>query len=655
MDDIIVNVGDTLNVTATVKAGDTAIADATVKYLYYTDSDCTKDTDEPNTENAGTYYVKAVYAAQGNYAGSETSEPATLTIVGTEDATVADPVVTYDETLTQKLTDEEKAAVEASVKSAAIAETDTDKLTEAIPEVDVASAEVKDAIGQLDTSNGEAVKVYTEVYLDIQATAYDNTDTTKTLTLDITPKYQVVVSTAGDDEEFSYDGASKNAVKVGVAKTVPVTKPVTISIILPTGFATETDTVYVTHVKNEGEENEVAYLYDSEITATDDGLVLSFTNPDGFSSFTFSMTAPEVLIEREDESTHVYRSLIAAIADVKENEIIQYTGADDSITTVSMPVSFTIDGEANIVAGDGYVLATTNNGDGTTTYTVTAKTASTGGTSSGVSTYAVSVANAEGGKVTASASKASKGTKVTLTVTAEDGKELDALTVTDASGKTLETTKNADGTYTFTMPASKVAVTATFKDAETQEPEPAEEDCPAEKFTDVDTSKWYHEAVDYVLTKGVMEGNSDGTFTPNGTLTRAQLAQILYNAAGKPEATAENPFTDVPENQWYAKAVIWAAQAGVVEGYGDGKFGPNDKISRQDLAVMLWRYAGEPTATKTSLDFTDAAQASDYATAALLWASETGIVQGDNGKLSPKGSATRAEAATMVMRYLELG
>jgi hypothetical protein len=240
-------------------------------------------------------------------------------------------------------------------------------------------------------------------------------------------------------------------------------------------------------------------------------------------------------------------------------------------------------------------------------------------------------------------------------VTAEDGKELDALTVTDASGKTLETTKNADGTYTFTMPASKVTVTATFKDAETQEPEPAEEDCPAEKFTDVDTSKWYHEAVDYVLTKGVMEGNSDGTFTPNGTLTRAQLAQILYNAAGKPEVTAENPFTDVPETHWYAKAVIWAAQAGVVEGYGDGKFGPNDKISRQDLAVMLWRYAGEPAATQTALDFTDAAQASDYATAALLWASETGIVQGDNGKLSPKGSATRAEAATMVMRYLELG
>jgi uncharacterized repeat protein (TIGR02543 family) len=383
----------------------------------------------------------------------------------------------------------------------------------------------------------------------------------------------------------------------------------------------------------------------------------------------------------EDDFSTVIRALTTAKDDqftLAENEklvtvTLDANGgkfADGSTTkTVNGKDSVTLEGVDLAATRTGYTLkgwytaasggtavtaATSFTEEATTIYAQWTAIPVSGGSSS--SSYAISVASAEGGKVTASASKAAKDTEVTLTVTAEDGKELDTLTVTDASGNKLDVTKNADGTYSFTMPASKVTVTAAFKDAEeTKEPEePAEENCPSKQFTDVDTSKWYHESVDYVVSKGVMEGNSDGTFTPNGTLTRAQLAQILYNAAGKPEVTAENPFTDVPETQWYAKAVIWAAQAGVVEGYGDGKFGPTDKISRQDLAVMLWRYAGEPAATQTALDFTDAAQASDYATAALLWASETGIVQGDNGKLSPKGSATRAEAATMIMRYLEL-
>jgi hypothetical protein len=635
----ILNEGDTCDPNTlgiSVTSNGTPIEGVEITVEYYTDATCEQNGTDKAPTKAGTYYAKVTSYSNNNYAAGD-PVIAKITIVGTEEEAVAvDPVVNYDE----KLSDDAKAAVKTSVESVKI--TDTDKLTEAVPDVDPDPDEVKAAIEELDSGDA-AVTVYTEAYLDIQAKEYTVTDTTKTLTLDITPKYQVVVSTATDAAAIS----TSETAQVGDPKKLTVVGDVEITITLPTGFAAAGQKVYITHETSKGD-----YLYETE--ATEDGKI-TFTNPDGFSSFTFSTTAPEVLIKRQGESTHVYRNLIAAINEVEDGETISYTGASDVETPVNKAVSFTIDGEANIVAGDGYVLATTNNGDGTTTYTVTAKPAATGGTSSGVSTYAVSVANAEGGKVTASASKASKGTKVTLTVTAEDGKELDALTVTDASGKTLETTKNADGTYTFTMPASKVTVTATFKDAETQEPEPAEEDCPAEKFTDVDTSKWYHEAVDYVLTKGVMEGNSDGTFTPNGTLTRAQLAQILYNAAGKPEVTAENPFTDVPETHWYAKAVIWAAQAGVVEGYGDGKFGPNDKISRQDLAVMLWRYAGEPAATQTALDFTDAAQASDYATAALLWASETGIVQGDNGKLSPKGSATRAEAATMVMRYLELG
>jgi hypothetical protein len=187
--------------------------------------------------------------------------------------------------------------------------------------------------------------------------------------------------------------------------------------------------------------------------------------------------------------------------------------------------------------------------------------------------------------------------------------------------------------------------------------EPTDDPCPSEPYTDLDTSKWYHEAVDYVLNKGIMEGYSDDIFAPNTALTRAQMAMILYRIAGKPEVSeTESPFTDVPENKWYTEAVIWAASAGIVEGFGDDTFRPDDNISRQDLVLMIWRYENKPAATQTSLDFPDAAQVSSYAEAALLWAGETGIVQGDDyGKLNPKNNATRAEAATMIMRYLELG
>jgi hypothetical protein len=281
--------------------------------------------------------------------------------------------------------------------------------------------------------------------------------------------------------------------------------------------------------------------------------------------------------------------------------------------------------------------------------------------------YAVSVTGSTGGTVTASEKRAAAGTEVVLTVTPDSGKTVATVTVTDKNGKAVEVTANEDGTYSFTMPASKATVKATFQDEATEEPEtpeePEEPETPEEpgdttvSFTDVDKNQWYNEAIEYVVSKGVMEGNGDGTFTPGKDLTRAALAQILYNAAGKPEVTVEDTFTDVAADKWYATAITWAAQNGVVEGYDDGTFKPNKEISRQDLAVMLWRYAGKLEAGADTLEsFTDAANVSDYAQEALQWATENGIVQGkDNNVLDPKGNATRAQAATMVMRYLQLG
>ena len=192
------------------------------------------------------------------------------------------------------------------------------------------------------------------------------------------------------------------------------------------------------------------------------------------------------------------------------------------------------------------------------------------------------------------------------------------------------------------------------------EPEPAQPcdggaDCPSRGFTDLDiVGTWYHEAVDYVLRNGLMSGYGNGLFGPDDTLTRAQFAQILYNRAGKPAVTGGSGFTDVPDGKWYAPAVAWAAANGIVGGYGSGLFGPDDNITREQLAVMLWRYAGSPAATERELRFTDADKAGGYALEALGWAVENGVLNGyGDGRLDPGGLATRAQAAQMLKNRIE--
>ncbi len=172
-------------------------------------------------------------------------------------------------------------------------------------------------------------------------------------------------------------------------------------------------------------------------------------------------------------------------------------------------------------------------------------------------------------------------------------------------------------------------------------------------FSDVSSSDWFYPAVQYVRQEGLMSGIGGGRFNPNSNLSRAQLAQILYNASGKP-AAGTSGFHDVPAGSWYASAISWAAQKKIVSGYGGGKFGPNDNITREQLAVMLWRYAGQPSPKKTTLNFTDAGQVKSYAVPAMCWAVENGIVSGyGRGRLGPSGLATRAQAASMLMRYME--
>ena len=173
-------------------------------------------------------------------------------------------------------------------------------------------------------------------------------------------------------------------------------------------------------------------------------------------------------------------------------------------------------------------------------------------------------------------------------------------------------------------------------------------------FADVPAGSWAAEAAAFVSARQLFNGTSETAFSPNEPMTRAMAAVVLHNLENNPAHQATETFPDVPEGAWYAAAVAWANGEGIVTGYAGGTFGPGDRVTREQLAVMLWRCAGSPAPQGADLPFADAGEAGPYAREALLWAVERGILNGKgNGVLDPKGLATRAQAARMVMKFLE--
>lgn len=270
-----------------------------------------------------------------------------------------------------------------------------------------------------------------------------------------------------------------------------------------------------------------------------------------------------------------------------------------------------------------------------------------------VLTYPVTVAGANHGEVSVDMACAARGDTVTVTVSPEQYYSLESLTVLDENGGKVKSVRQDENTFTFEMPGRGVSVEAQFVSMVIGHIGSAHR-CPARNFIDLDTSMWYHDAVDYVLDKGIMDGFANGRFNPDDTLTRAQLAQILYNAQGKPYVGTPCPFADA-SGTWYADAVRWACARGIVNGYGNGTFGGNDPITREQLAVMLWRYAGSPATASIGVYFNDAGEVSGYALDAVRWAVKNGILNGDGlGQLDPKGMATRAQAAQMLKNFMEI-
>ncbi|TCK89096.1 S-layer family protein [Natranaerovirga hydrolytica] len=174
-------------------------------------------------------------------------------------------------------------------------------------------------------------------------------------------------------------------------------------------------------------------------------------------------------------------------------------------------------------------------------------------------------------------------------------------------------------------------------------------------FSDVAADAWYADAAVYCRDNGLMSGTSATTFSPNSGTSRAMLATILYRQAGSPAVTETSPFTDVSAGAWYSNAVVWAATNNIVSGYGNGLFGTNDSVTREQFAAILWRNAGSPSVSTTPASFADESTIASYAATAVDWAQQNGIVSGKpNNLFDPKGNVTRAETAVMLHRYLTM-
>ena len=253
-------------------------------------------------------------------------------------------------------------------------------------------------------------------------------------------------------------------------------------------------------------------------------------------------------------------------------------------------------------------------------------------------TYAIEVGkDIRNGTVTANRRYAERGDTVTITVKPDDGFKLDDLTVTDKNGKELKLTDKGNGKYTFTMPASKVEIKATFvKEVETS------------PFSDVSTNAYYYEAVRWAQEKGITGGIGNGLFGPNQPCTRAQIVTFLWRAAGSPAPKNMSSFADVPADAFYAKAVAWAVENGITGGTGDGKFSPDATCTRAQSVTFLFRAIGKLVDSKA--EFSDVLTDSYYANA-VAWAVENGVTNGiGDGLFGPDNSCTRAQIVTFLFR-----
>lgn len=492
----------------------------------------------------------------------------------------------------------------------------------------------KNIISQDSTEN---ITVVVQPYLNVDVTEVNATD--KTMSVNISALYDVIATTDPDNIRLSTEGGNAaNAVTLKEKQAMSVSKPVTIKLPLPSSFDTTGNKLSIKHTKGNGS---VEY-YTGTVTTENSNKFVTFTT-NGFSPFVIYAASANVA----SIGDNVYPSLQAAIDAVQDNQTITLLKDTDENVTVSKAVKFTLDTTSSnftgsITAGSRYTLTQSGN-----TYTVTRQSSSSSGSTS--TTYDVNVNAATNGAVAADKKTASKGTTVTVTASPSKGYVVDGVKVVDKDGKDVAVT-GKDGKYVFTMPASAVTVTGSFK-AETPAPV-------ALPFTDVKSGDWFYPAVQYAYAQGLMTGTSATTFAPNGTMNRAMIVTVLYRLEKSPAVTGASKFTDVPAGQWYSDAVAWAAANKIVNGYDETTFGPMNAVTREQMAAILFRYEQYKGLENVTLEenlnrFPDQNKISAYAIPALQWAVGQKIINGNaDGTLDPTGTATRAQVAQIFTNLL---
>ncbi|MEG1240865.1 MAG: S-layer homology domain-containing protein, partial [Oscillospiraceae bacterium] len=269
-----------------------------------------------------------------------------------------------------------------------------------------------------------------------------------------------------------------------------------------------------------------------------------------------------------------------------------------------------------------------------------------GGGGSTTTTYRNTVNQPKNGTVTMTPASPAKGQTVTITTKPDAGYVVDTIIVKDASGKTLAVTEKGQNSYTFVQTGNKATVEVTYKKAETK------------TFTDVTANDWFYDAVMAATANGWFSGTSDTTFSPYTPTSRGMIATILHRMEGTPKADTAS-FDDVAADAYYANGIAWAEANGIVSGYGNGNYGANDSITREQLATILYRYAGykgyDVSKTAALDSFTDGKSVSGYAKEAMSWAVGSGLISGrGNSTLAPTATATRAEAARILAQFDEL-
>ena len=338
--------------------------------------------------------------------------------------------------------------------------------------------------------------------------------------------------------------------------------------------------------------------------------------------------------------------------------------AGEKVTLTATPDAGYTVGQVTVTDANGNVVPVTQNADGTYSFTMPATAVSVNALFLAEGEHMVNVpaqSSVIHGKTTAQPAAAREGGTVTVTVTPDTGYRTVSVGVKDADGNLIPVTDNGNGTYSFTMPATAVSVLPVFEKLGSDAAAcPKDATCPISRFSDASPNTWYHDGVHWALEKGVMNGTGETTFEPNGSATRAMVVTMLWRMAGEPAGSAAAPFTDVKAGSWYADAVNWAAETGAVKGTSETTFSPDTSVTREQLATILYRYAqaegrGFTGAWMFPLDFSDAAGVSQWADEAMHWMTMNGVITGmGDGTLAPQDNATRAQIATMFMRFADV-